>query len=142
MRSFVMPRLDVRVLIRALPMAMAIALVVSASPSFARDEDAPPKAQRKPVTRIVHGQKLTDDYAWMRTAKPEAVLSSPERLEPAIRQHLEQEQRYAKRLLSPDGRWAPVREQLVALFAEANTAGDGTFAAEAEYLLATATRAG
>lgn len=48
----------------------------------------------------------------------------------------------AKRLLAPDGRWAPVREQLAALFAEANTAGDGTFAAETEYLLTTGTRAG
>ena len=102
MRRFVLPRLDVRKLVRALPMAMAIALVLSATPGFARDEDAPPKAQRKPVTRIVHGQKITDDYAWMRTAKPEAVLSNPERLEPAIRQHLEQEQRYAQRLLSPN----------------------------------------
>lgn len=48
----------------------------------------------------------------------------------------------AKGMLEPQGRWEPVREQLVALFADANTASDGTLAAEAEYLVATGTRAG
>ena len=90
-----------RGLILALSVAAALATVFSPL-AAARDDEAPPKAQRKPVTRIIHGQKLTDDYAWMRTAKPEAALSGTGRLEPAIRQHLDQEQRYARRLLAPN----------------------------------------
>jgi oligopeptidase B len=90
-----------RGLILALSLAAAVATALSPY-AAARDDEAPPKAQRKPVTRTIHGQKLTDDYAWMRTAKPEAALSNPDRLETAIRQHLEQERRYAQRLLSPN----------------------------------------
>lgn len=48
----------------------------------------------------------------------------------------------AKRLLEPEGRWDPVREQLIGLYSEANTASDGTLHAKAEYLLVTATKAG
>ncbi len=48
----------------------------------------------------------------------------------------------AKGMLEPQGRWEPVREQIVALYAEANTATDGTLAAEAEYLVTTGTRTG
>ncbi len=99
-RSLTLLELPMRGFLLALSFAAAVATAF-APLSSARDVEAPPKAQRKPVTRTVLGQKITDDYAWMRTAKPEAALSNPDRLEPAIRQHLEQERRYATRSCRP-----------------------------------------
>ncbi|MGC5183997.1 hypothetical protein ACPXBI_28510, partial [Escherichia coli] len=68
---------------RALFVSLLVALVLPVS-SEARDATPPPVAPRKAVTTTHHGVQLTDDYAWMRTAKPEAVLSKPDLLEPAI----------------------------------------------------------
>lgn len=45
----------------------------------------------------------------------------------------------AKQVLEPEGKWEPLREQLEALYTEANQATDGTMHVEAEYLLATIT---
>jgi hypothetical protein len=41
----------------------------------------------------------------------------------------------AKRALEPEGRWAPARDDMVALFERFNEAGDGGLHAEPEYLL-------
>ena len=60
----------------------------------------PPVAERKPVKTVRHGVTLVDDYAWLRTAKPEAVLTRPELLEAPIRRHLEAEDRYATSMLA------------------------------------------
>lgn len=79
--------------------------------ALARDAVVAPEAPRKPSVRTVHGVTLRDDYGWMRTAKPEAVLSDPEALEPRIRQHLKAEQRYARAMLAPN---AALEAQLVA----------------------------
>ena len=46
----------------------------------------------------------------------------------------------AKRLLEADGRWEPLRDELLGLYEETNTADDGTFAAPQEYLLIKGTR--
>jgi SAM-dependent methyltransferase len=42
----------------------------------------------------------------------------------------------AKEVLEADGKWEPLREQLTALYADANEASDGSMHVEAEYLLA------
>lgn len=42
----------------------------------------------------------------------------------------------AKEVLEAEGRWEPLREQLAALYSEANEAADGTMRVEAEYLVA------
>ncbi len=42
----------------------------------------------------------------------------------------------AKEVLEDEGKWEPLREQLTALYSEANQAVDGTMHVEAEYLLA------
>ncbi|MFN8112017.1 MAG: methyltransferase domain-containing protein [Solirubrobacterales bacterium] len=42
----------------------------------------------------------------------------------------------AKEVLEVDGKWEPLREQLTALYADANEASDGSMHVEAEYLLA------
>lgn len=88
-----------RILIPALLLAALLA-----PDAAARDGESPPKAQRQPVSRTVHGVTLTDDYAWMRTAVPDLILSQPQRLEPRIKQHLDAEQRYARALLSPNAK--------------------------------------
>ncbi len=79
--------------------ALSLLLIMGAA-AAARDTDPPPQAMRKPVTTTQHGVRLTDDYAWMRTAHPEAVLSQPELLEAPIKRHLDAEKRYAVKLLS------------------------------------------
>jgi oligopeptidase B len=86
---------------RALFVSLLVAFVLPVS-SEARDASPPPVAPRKAVTTTHHGVQLTDDYAWMRTAKPEAVLSKPDLLEPAIKRHLADEKRYATKLLAPN----------------------------------------
>ncbi len=47
----------------------------------------------------------------------------------------------AKEVLEADGKWEPLREQLTALYTDANEATDGTMHVEAEYLLAAMTPA-
>ncbi len=44
----------------------------------------------------------------------------------------------AKAALEPQGRWDPLRAELVALYVDGNEAGDGGFRARAEYLLGVA----
>jgi SAM-dependent methyltransferase len=44
----------------------------------------------------------------------------------------------AKATLDPEGRWMALREQLVSLYEDANLADDGSFHAEAEYLMTVA----
>ncbi len=78
-------------------LALASALLVQPSP--AAEAPPPPMAERKPVTTEHHGIAITDDYAWLRTSKLEAVLARPEALEAPIRRHLDAEARYARAVL-------------------------------------------
>jgi SAM-dependent methyltransferase len=48
----------------------------------------------------------------------------------------------AKAALEPEGRWDPLRADLLAFYEDANEAGDGSFRAAAEYLLTVATLPG
>jgi len=57
---------------------------------------APPIAKPKPVERFVHGERLIDDYAWLRTANWREVMRDPSALEPEIRDYLEAENRYSE----------------------------------------------
>ncbi|MDX2201875.1 MAG: S9 family peptidase [Hyphomicrobiaceae bacterium] len=85
-----------------LPALVLAALVALPGGGRARDDNPPPVAPRKPVTTTHHGVALSDDYAWMRTARPDAILTAPELLEEPIRQHLAAEKRYATKLLAPN----------------------------------------
>ncbi|RTL71547.1 MAG: S9 family peptidase [Hyphomicrobiales bacterium] len=96
---------------RPLFFCLFAALAVVPLAGEARDAAPPPVAARKPLTTTHHGVQITDDYAWMRTARPEAVLSKPDLLEPAIKRHLADEKRYATKLLAPN---APLEAQIVA----------------------------
>ncbi|MCC7134063.1 MAG: S9 family peptidase [Gemmatimonadales bacterium] len=53
---------------------------------------APPAARRIPTTVVLHGERLADDYAWLR-----------DRESPEVRQYLEAENRYAEGVLAPLG---------------------------------------
>jgi oligopeptidase B len=81
-------------------------------PQLHRADLVPPQAQRKPTTATWHGVTLTDDYAWLRAANWQEVMRDPDKLEPAIRAHLEAENAYAERVLADT---VPLQD---ALFAE------------------------
>ena len=81
-------------------LAGLFALGLLAVPAVAAEAPPPPMAERKPVTSEHHGIAITDDYAWLRTAKLEAVLARPEALEAPIRKHLDAEARYARAVLA------------------------------------------
>jgi len=62
---------------------------------------APPTAARRPVERIVHGETLIDEYAWLRDPHWREVMRDPGKLDPEIRAFLEGENRYAEAILAP-----------------------------------------
>lgn len=61
----------------------------------------PPPAKRQPVFRTLHGQRLADDYAWLRAEDWQAVLRDPAKLPPDIRDMLEAENVYSTSVLEP-----------------------------------------
>ena len=81
-------------------LAGLFALGLLAVPAVAAEAPPPPVAERRPVTSEHHGIAITDDYAWLRTSKLEAVLARPEALEAPIRKHLDAEARYARAVLA------------------------------------------
>jgi oligopeptidase B len=60
----------------------------------------PPVAERRPVTDTRHGIERTDDYAWLRADNWQEVFRDPGLLEPAIRTHLEAENRYQAAMMA------------------------------------------
>ena len=57
---------------------------------------AAPVAAKRPVADTRHGITRSDDYAWMRDDKWQAMFKDPSILDPAIRAHLEAENAYQK----------------------------------------------
>ena len=62
---------------------------------------APPVAARKPVRLTIHGIERVDHYDWLRDPNWREVLRDPTALDPAIRAHIEAENRYAQTVLAP-----------------------------------------
>lgn len=60
-----------------------------------------PFAARRPETRVVHGETIVDDYAWLRAANWQEVMRDPALLDPAIRAHLEAENAATAAFLAP-----------------------------------------
>ncbi len=54
-----------------------------------------PHAARQPFIRVVHGERLVDDYAWLRDPNWREIMRNPTKLESEIRAYLEAENRYA-----------------------------------------------
>ena len=71
----------------------------------------PPAALRKPATTRHHGVEREDPYAWLKAANWQEVMRSPDRLDPAIRAHLEAENAWCDAVLAPT---AALRERLFA----------------------------
>jgi oligopeptidase B len=83
---------------------LLIAVLLAAIAAPQAEEPRGPSTERRERTSRHFGVVLSDDYAWLRTAKPDAVLARPEALEPPIRAHLDAERRYARTVLQADGR--------------------------------------
>ena len=79
--------------------------------ALATELPSPPVAERRPVTTQHHGIRLTDDYAWLRTAEPSEVVEDPAALEARIRAYLNAESDYARAMLAPN---RALERQLVA----------------------------
>ena len=62
---------------------------------------APPRIEKRPEERFVHGVMLCDDYAWLRAANWQEVLREPDALPFAIRTVIEAENCYAEAALAP-----------------------------------------
>jgi oligopeptidase B len=71
----------------------------------------PPAAARRPETIRHHGVARADPYAWLKAANWQEVMRSPDRLDPAIRAHLEAENAWSDAVLAPT---AALQEKLVA----------------------------
>jgi oligopeptidase B len=72
-----------------------------AMPASDRIDIAPPSAERRPSTKIVHGRELVDEYAWLRAGNWQEVLADPSATPPDIRAHLDAENAYAESVLAP-----------------------------------------
>lgn len=67
--------------------------MTSTSPSLAAPPTAP-QAARRPHTATVHGQTLTDEFAWLRAANWQEVMRQPALLDTEIRAYLDAENAY------------------------------------------------
>jgi oligopeptidase B len=59
-----------------------------------------PRAEKRPVTATRHGITLTDEFAWLKAANWQEVLRDPDKLDPAIRAHLQAENAHAEHALA------------------------------------------
>ncbi|OZB03444.1 MAG: S9 family peptidase, partial [Rhizobiales bacterium 39-66-18] len=71
----------------------------------------PPRADRRPTERVVHGLTLTDDYAWLRADNWRHVMRDPSVLAPDIRAYLEAENAHSAAFFAPH---EALKTQLVA----------------------------
>jgi oligopeptidase B len=69
----------------------------SATSKKSAPSKAPPTAKSRPVERFVHGERLVDDYAWLRAANWREVMRDPSVLESEIREYLDAENRYSEK---------------------------------------------
>lgn len=83
----------------------AIASEAAKAPSAALQaatlHEAPPPARRKREERAVHGERIVDEYAWLRAANWQEVLRKPSALPRDIRAYLTRENEYAETVLKP-----------------------------------------
>ncbi len=70
------------------------------TPKKARSLPAPPRAKILPVSRLIHGVELVDDYAWLKAANWQEVLRDPKALPADIGDLLEAENRYSDAVLA------------------------------------------
>lgn len=73
----------------------------SAPKAKAQRAPAAPRAEARPVTRLVHATPISDDYGWLRADNWKEVLRDPEVLPAEIKRHLDAENAYCKALMKP-----------------------------------------
>ncbi len=61
----------------------------------------PPLAERRSMTRQVHGMEISDDFAWLRADNWQDVMRDPSLLPADIRQYLDAENDYSSAMLAP-----------------------------------------
>jgi len=72
---------------------------------------AVPAAPAPPLKTSRHGTVLTDEFAWLKDPNWQRVMRDPRLLDPTIRKHLENENRYADDVLAST---VPLQEALIA----------------------------
>jgi oligopeptidase B len=65
-----------------------------------RNVPAEPLAEHRPHLIRWHGVELIDEFAWLKAANWQQVMRDPSQLDPAIRDYLEAENRYAEQILA------------------------------------------
>lgn len=70
----------------------------------------PPRAEKRLVEQVVHGEPLTDDYAWLRDSRWREVMRDPAQLNKEIRDYLEAENNYTKSALAKN---STLKKQLI-----------------------------
>ena len=66
------------------------------SSAVATNAPAGPKAEQRPLERVLHGVRLIDEYAWLKAENWREVMRDPLRLDPAIRAYLQAENDYCE----------------------------------------------
>jgi oligopeptidase B len=69
-----------------------------------------PAAEARPVETTWHGVILTDEFAWLKDPDWRRVMRDPSLLDPKVREHLEDENAYADRVLAST---LPLQETLI-----------------------------
>src|SRR5262245_23623719 len=72
---------------------------------------APPGTPKKPVTTVYHGTKVVDDYGWLENAD-----------DPAVRQWIEEQNRYTRTLLDQSAALPALRQRVKELISHASPA--------------------
>lgn len=73
---------------------------IASSRQATKRAHAPPRADIRPKTSIVHGTTLRDDYDWLRAANWKEVLRDPAALPGDIRAYLDAENAYCRKLMA------------------------------------------
>src|SRR5690606_15639148 len=98
----------------------------------------PPRAEKRPHSREVHGHRRDDPYGWLRDDDWRAVMRDPTRLDPAIRQYLEAENAWLERVMADtDTLQERLFEEMKARIKEDDStvpAPDGPFAYFVQYV--------
>ncbi len=59
-----------------------------------------PRAEQRPLVRNLHGERLTDEFAWVKDPNWREVMRDPQQLDAAIRAYLQAENDYCEHALA------------------------------------------
>src|SRR6202047_3207597 len=79
---------------------MTVTMRPQFSSAVATSPPAEPKAEQRPLERVLHGVRLIDEYAWLKAENWREVMRDPFQLDPAIRAYLQAENDYCERSLA------------------------------------------